>query len=40
MLVSLSHNFVFIHIAKNGGSSVNDMLAKYAVGDVRRICGR
>ena len=35
MLVSLSHNFVFIHIAKNGGSSVNGILAQYAVGGRR-----
>lgn len=35
MLVSLSHNFVFIHIAKNGGSSINEMLTQYCVGGGR-----
>lgn len=39
MLVSVSHNFVFIHIAKNGGSSVNEMLLQYCVGGERTKIG-
>ncbi len=32
MLVSTSHNFIFVHIAKNGGGSVRTLLSPYHAG--------
>ncbi len=32
MLVSTSHNFIFVHIAKNGGSSLKSFLREYHAG--------
>lgn len=32
MLVSTSHNFIFVHIAKNGGSSLRSFLQQYHAG--------
>jgi len=36
MLVSTSHNFVFIHIAKNGGTTLSAFLRSYAVKTPKR----
>lgn len=36
MIISKSHNFVFIHIAKNGGTSIDSVLRKYGVTGLKR----
>jgi len=36
MLVSTSHNFVFIHIAKNGGTTLRGLLQEHSIGASRR----
>jgi len=36
VLVSTSHNFVFVHIAKNGGTTLRNLLQPYAVNSPRR----
>ncbi|WP_416914426.1 sulfotransferase family 2 domain-containing protein [Seohaeicola sp.] len=36
MIISRSHNFVFIHIAKNGGTSVESVLKQYGIKGLNR----
>ncbi|MEO1701634.1 MAG: sulfotransferase family 2 domain-containing protein [Pseudomonadota bacterium] len=36
MILSTSHNFVFIHIAKNGGSTIRSILEQYGSRGLRR----